>query len=538
MQKLYYGGDIITMVQEQDRPEAVLVEDAQIRYVGSLKEAKALCGAETEYLDLRGKTLMPSFIDGHSHISMYSQFAAFPDVSGCTSFAELQDFLGDYLRTHKLTGADVLLAVGYDHNFLKEEAHPTREILDAVSDEVPIYLYHSSGHMGVANTPLLRITGLGDDTKDPEGGRYGRYEDGRLNGYAEEPAAFVPILMTALSRISLDPVEQMRRVQDIYLKYGITTVQDGGTSREVFAGFSDMAGQGIFRVDVVSYLVYNEEPGRFIAEHPEMSGRYWNHLKIGGAKIFLDGSPQGRSAWLTKPYEGEERYRGYPTQTDEAVEEACRLAIEHGYQLLAHANGDAASDQYIRCYKKAMERAGKSGLDLRPVMIHCQTVRDDQLEEMAEIGMVPSIFVAHTYYWGDVHLKNLGAVRGAHISPAKAAKDCGLRYNFHQDCPVLPPDMMRTVWCAVNRLTRKGVRIGADQCLGVYDALRGITVNAAYAYHEEDRKGTLEAGKLADLVILDRNPLKVEKMELKDIVVVETIKEGEVLYRADGALGE
>lgn len=531
MQKLYYGGDIITMVREDDAPEAVLVEDGKIRFVGDLEQAKALCGAEAAYIDLQGKTLMPSFIDGHSHISMYSQFAAYPDISGCTSFAEIQDYLRDYVKEHELTEDDVLLAVGYDHNFLMEEAHPTRDVLDAVSDRIPIYLYHSSGHMGVANTPLLQIAGLDDDTEDPEGGRYGRYEDGRLNGYAEELSAFGPILMKVFSRISMDSVEQMRKVQEIYLKYGITTVQDGGTSRDVFAGFLNMAEQGIFKVDVVSYLLFNEEPEKLMAEHPEISGRYQNHLKVDGAKIFLDGSPQGKSAWLTKPYEGEESYRGYGTQTDETVEQASRSAMEYGYQLLAHANGDAASDQYLRCYKKALEGTGKADNDLRPVMIHCQTVRDDQLKEMAEIGMIPSIFVAHTYYWGDVHLKNLGSERGARISPVRSAKDYGLCYNFHQDCPVLPPDMMKTVWCAVNRLTRNGVRIGKEQCISVYDALKGITANAAYAYHEEDRKGTLEAGKLADMVILEQNPLKADRMALKDIAVAETIKEGEVLYR-------
>ncbi len=533
MQRLYYGGDIITMVKEEDRPEAVLIKDAQIQFVGGLKEAEALCRADAERVDLKGRVLLPSFIDGHSHISMYSQFSAFPDVSDCTSFAEIQDVLRAYLDTHDMTGKNVLLAVGYDHNFLKEGVHPTRDVLDAVSGEIPIYLYHSSGHMGVANTPLLRISGITDDTKDPAGGRYGRYEDGRLNGYAEELAAFGPILMTAFSRIPSDPAKQLERVQDIYLKYGITTVQDGGTSRQVFGNLLDAAERKIFKVDVVSYLMFNEEPEKLMAEHPELFLQYRDHLKIGGAKIFLDGSPQGKSAWLTRPYEGEESYRGYPTQTDEAVEETALCALRHGYQLLAHANGDAASDQYIRCYKMVIETEKTADRDLRPVMIHCQTVRDDQLEAMAEIGMVPSIFVAHTYYWGDVHLKNLGPVRGSHISPAKAAKDLGLRYNFHQDCPVLPPDMMRTVWCAVNRLTRSGVTIGADQRLSVYDALRGITANAAYAYHEEDRKGTLEAGKLADMVILEKNPLTADKMELKDIAVLETIKEGTVLYRLD-----
>lgn len=533
MQKLYYGGDIITMVHETDAPEAVLTEDKMIRFVGSLLEAEALCCAETEKIDLAGKTLLPSFIDGHSHISMYSQFSMFPDLSGCTSFSDIQAYLKKELKESPKTKQDVLFATGYDHNFLKEETHPTREILDAVSDTVPIYLFHSSGHMGVANTPMLRMAGLADDTKDPKGGKYGRYKDGRLNGYMEEPAAYGPVLMQVMRRMQSDPVKQITQVQDIYLKYGITTVQDGGTSREVLEGFLGMAEQQVFKVDVVSYVLFHEEPEKIKTEHPEVFKQYHNHLKVSGAKIFLDGSPQGKSAWLTKPYEGEESYCGYPTQEDAAVEAASRTAIEYGYQLLAHSNGDAASDQYIRCYRKALETTENADRDLRPVMIHCQTVRDDQLKEMAEIGMVPSIFVAHTYYWGDVHLKNLGPVRGAHISPVKAAKECGLKYNFHQDCPVLAPDMMQTVWCAVNRQTRKGVKIGEDQCVSVYDALKGITINAAYAYHEEAQKGTLEAGKLADMVILEKNPLKAEKMELKDIAVLETIKEGTTLYKKE-----
>lgn len=530
MQKLYYEGDIVTMVSEDDAPEALLAEDGKIRFVGSKKEAEALCGGAAERVDLKGRALLPSFIDGHSHISMYAQFSSFPDISGCASFEEIADFLKKYLSEHPLTEEDVLFAAGYDHNFLKEEEHPTRELLDGVSDRVPIFLYHSSGHMGVANTPLLRMAGLDSAREDPAGGHFGRDKDGDLNGYLEELPAIAPVLRKIFERLHMDPVEQMRQVQDKYLKYGVTTVQDGATGRQVLDGFFAMAEQGIFRVDVVSYIMAEEKPAEVMAEHPEYVGDYRKHLRVAGAKILLDGSPQGKSAWLTSPYEGEESYRGYPAHEDAVVEAAAADAIQNGYQLLAHANGDAAADQYIRCYRKVLDREGK-GKDLRPVMIHCQTVRDDQLREMKKIGMLPSIFVAHTYFWGDVHLKNLGAVRGARISPVKSALELGLRYNFHQDCPVLPPDMMRTVWCAVNRVTRKGVKIGADQCIGVFDALKGITVNAAYEYHEEDRKGALEPGKMADMVILEKNPLKADKMELKDIAVLETIKEGETLFK-------
>lgn len=531
MRKLFYGGDIITMTAKTDAPEAVLVRDDKIEYVGSLDRAQAIAGAEAEKADLKGKTLMPSFIDSHSHISMYAQFSGFADLSGCTTFDEIVETLNRYKEEKQIGEDGAIVGTGYDHNFLREETHPTRLVLDQVSETIPVCLFHTSGHMAVANTPLLKLAGLTKETQEPKGGHYGRDEAGGLNGYLEEVPALAPVLMKAFSRIKADPIKQLSEVQDIYLKYGITTVQDGGTNREGVEQFLKFAEQGAFKLDVVAYAISGENGiSDLLSAHTDAVGRYENHYKIGGAKIILDGSPQGKTAWLSRPYEGEESYCGYPTHSDETVEKVIKKSLDGGYQILAHCNGDEASEQYIRCFKKALASAGNVCADTRPVMIHCQTVRDDQLDEMKKIGMLPSIFVAHTYYWGDIHLKNLGPDRGNRISPVKSALEYGLKYNFHQDSPVLKPDMMQTIWCAVNRITRKGVKIGKEQRISVFDALKGVTVHAAYAYHEEDKKGTIEAGKLADLVILDKNPLKTDPMELKDIAVEETIKEGKILY--------
>lgn len=532
MQKLYYGGDIITMVSESDAPEAVLADDGKIIYVGSYAEAKKMAGGDCDEVNLNGRTLMPSFVDGHSHISMYSQFSTFADLSACTNFQEIIEVLNRYRIENKIGPDGIIVGSGYDHNFLAEEAHPAKDDLNKVSEEIPVYIFHASGHMGVANDALLKLAGIPKDCKDPDGGHYGRYENGTLNGYVEEMPAIMPVLMKVFSRMKPDFAAQVKAVQDIYLKYGVTTVQDGGAQEDTVKGFAGLAEAGDLKLDVIAYIM-SEDAGEVMKRYPQYNNQYRGRYKIGGAKILLDGSPQGKTAWLTKPYQGEETYCGYPAYPDETVERAARMAVQEGYQLLTHCNGDAASDQLLRAYKKALSGAGQAAKDLRPVMIHCQTVRDDQLDEMADIGMLPSIFVAHTYFWGDIHIKNLGTERGNHISPAKAALERGLKYNFHQDCPVLPPDMMRTVWCAVNRLTRKGVKIGEDQCIGVFDALKGVTINAAYAYHEEDRKGTLEAGKLADMIILEKNPLKADKMELKSIAVLETIKEGKTLYQKE-----
>ncbi len=532
MQKLYYGGDIVTMREETDAPEAVLVTDGKISYVGELVEARRQCLPGAEEINLKGKTLMPSFIDPHSHIAMLAQYTDFANLGKCTSFKDLAVTLSGWLKEKRLAEGEVLVGYGYDHNFLDEQQHPTKEVLDRVSDTIPVCILHTSGHMCVANSVLLRECGITADTPDPEGGKFGREEDGTPNGYIEEVPAMVKVLIPVFSRVKADFARQLEKAQQIYLKYGITTVQDGSTNASGFQKLAECAKEQVFHLDVVSYVLADDLE-KTAEEYPEYYQKYHNRLKIGGAKIILDGSPQGRSAWLRNPYEGEETYCGYPAHTQEETDRWVETAVEKGYQLLAHCNGDAASGQYLAAFEKA---AGKTSENpekiraLRPVMIHCQTVGDDQLDEMKELGMIPSIFVAHTWYWGDVHLKNLGSVRGAHISPARAAMERGLIYNFHQDTPVVEPDMLHTVWCAVNRVTRSGKPIGQEQCISVYEALKGVTIHGAYAYHEEERKGTLEAGKLADMVILDRNPLKTDKMQIRDIQVLETIKEGKTLY--------
>ncbi len=537
LQKLFYGGDIITMVHETDTPKAVVITGKKITYVGDLSEAEQILEPDAVRVDLEGKTLMPSFIDPHSHISLCAQFSSFVDLSECTDFAEIVNTLKAYLKEHPVQRDGALVATGYDHNFLREEAHPSCDVLDRVSDTIPICLFHTSGHMAVANSALLKAAGITKATPAPRGGKIGRFEDGNPNGYFEEPAAMEPVLMTAFSRVKADPVRQMQDAQDLYLKYGITTVQEGSANAENIDRLIKMAENGSFKIDVVAYAVTGAGgAGDIMERYPEAAKKYCNRFKIGGAKIILDGSPQGRTAWLSKPYAGEKEYCGYPSLPDEVLEGAVRSAVNGKYQLLAHCNGDAASEQFIRCYEKILEETGCLQDDLRPVMIHCQTVRDDQLDRMVKIKILPSFFVAHTYYWGDVHLKNLGEERGNRISPVRSALNRNLKYNFHQDSPVIKPDMMQTVWCAVNRLTRKGVKIGKEQCVSVFDALKGVTVNAAYAYHEEKIKGTIEEGKLADLVILDRNPLKTDKLKLRDISVEETIKEGKTLYRKNNGI--
>jgi len=530
MKTIYYDGDIIMMTGAKDSCEALVTEDKKILYTGTLKQARALYGKEAQERDLKGHTLMPAFIDAHSHFVQTAQSIKMCDLSDTENFEDIVTALKNYLEKNQIDENGMIFATGYDHNFLAEQKHPDKTVLDEVSKTVPIYISHASGHMGAANSALLKLAGITTETKDPEGGRFGRDKSGEPDGYVEETPALMQVLAAAMPRMKMDMAEQMKEAQQLYLKYGITTVQEGAAMAQTMQGLTAFAASGGLELDVVAYIL-KEDYEKTVKEYADYNGKYKNRVKIGGVKVILDGSPQGKSAWLSKPYEGEENYCGYPTHDDAYVTKAAKDAVRGGYQILAHCNGDAASEQFIQSYQAALKETGTADGDYRPVMIHCQTVRDDQLDRMAQLKMIPSIFIGHTYYWGDIHLKNLGAVRGARISPVKSALERGLIYNFHQDTPVTKPDMLHSVWCAVNRVTRKGQPIGQEQCINVYEALQAVTINAAYAYKEEDQKGTLEAGKMADMVILDANPLKADKKCIKDIVVLETIKEGKTVHK-------
>ena len=269
---------------------------------------------------------------------------------------------------------------------------------------------------------------------------------------------------------------------------------------------------------------------------PENIRKYKNNLKIGGIKIFLDGSPQARTAWMREPYlledyngEGKKEdisYCGYSTMSDAEVKEAIDLAGNKKMQILVHCNGDRAAQQYIDAVKNMTEQIQ----EVRPVLIHGQLIGLDQLDEIKKLGIIPSYFISHVFYWGDVHIKNFGIKRAENISPAKSTLDKKIIFTFHQDSPVIEPNMLETIWCAVNRQTKDGITLGEKEKIDVLDAIKAVTINAAYQYFEENEKGSIKEGKIADLIILDENPF--EAKEIKNIRVHETIKNGETIYRA------
>ena len=267
-------------------------------------------------------------------------------------------------------------------------------------------------------------------------------------------------------------MHQMEQAQDIYLKNGIATAQDGFTKEAEWKLLHCLAEQkNRLKLDVVAYPDLPDNR-KIVSQYPSYCRNYQNHLKIGGYKVVFRRLTQGRTAWMSQPYEdAPDGYCGYPVHSDAEVCSFMRQALQDHMQILAHCNGDAAAQQMIDAYEREM-----TGEDIRPVMIHAQLVRPDQLARMGRLGMIASFFVAHTYYWGDVHVKNFGEARGTAISPVRSAIDNGVVYTFHQDTPVIQPNMLETPLVCGQPREQEWLYPGEGQKVTVLEALKGVTL--------------------------------------------------------------
>lgn len=538
MRKLYFNGTIITVNENQPTVEAVLIENGKIIKVGSKDEVFELKDSETELVDLEGKTMLPGFIDSHSHITAVAQTLMIVNLSEANSKEEFISMLKEYVKNNSPKAGEWVIGFGYDNTKFENEEHPTKFDLDTVTTEVPIFVSHASGHISTTNSKALEALGyVGTDYEVPEGGVVRTVEgSNEPNGVLEENACLAPEKRKIIPAPSIETLLKcIKKAQEIYSSYGLTTAQDAGVDENLHQLLSLAAQKNELIMDVVGQAVQHVTL-KLLKNEGTPKREYVNRYKLLGGKTWLDGSPQGKTAWLTKPYyevpEGESKdYCGYGTQEDKEVTDYFKSLIENNIQVNVHCNGDAAADQFIRCYKKALEETG-SQTDLRPVMVHAQTVREDQLDAMKELGIIPTFFLDHIWFWGDYHYDSVfGPERANRLSPAKSALRRNMNFTLHQDSPVKMPNQILAIHNAVNRQTQSGRILGEDQRLTVMEAIKALTLNAAYQYFEEETKGSIEEGKLADFVILDRNPLEVESSKIKEINVLETIKEGNTIYK-------
>lgn len=548
---IYFGGNIITMDDEFPQVEALVLKDGKIIFVGTRNKADVYVGGNTKQIDLKGKTLLPGFIDAHGHITSRAGMEQAIDLSPSpygtvNSIPDLQNTLKAFIQHKKLASSVPILGNGYDDAIMSEHRHPTRKELDAVSMKKPIIVIHASGHASVVNSPMLELLGIAENVEDPEGGHYGRdARDNRLNGKLEENASFAALVkLTEMmpkpesvgSELS-QPMKDFIKAQDEWLSYGQTTICDGRSMGVSIGLLKEAAEKNLLKADVVYFPDFEAIKAIWESFKPNYM-KYIKRLKFGGFKFSDDGSPQGKTAWLTAPYlippEGQSAdYRGFPIFSDENLYNDLKTVFTNHITAQLHVNGDAAIDQALRVIGR-LKAEGLYKPEIRATLIHVQNSRPDHIAKIKEIGVIPSYFSSHVYLWGDWHYQSVfGPKRAAFISPAASAKKAGILFTIHHDSPVTPPDLLMGVYAAVNRTTRSGMVLGPNERINVMDALKAITINAAYQYQEEDEKGSLREGKLGDLVILDHNPLTIAPQNLRDIKVIETIKEGQTVFKRD-----
>ncbi len=536
---IYVGGDIVTVNDAQPTAEALAVKAGKILAVGSRAEVEsAHKGGTTKIVDLGGKTLLPGFLDAHSHyvsaLSVAGQAKVYAppagpgkDVPGI--IAAIEKFRVD----RAIPKGQLIQAYGYDDTVMPDGRLLNRDDLDQAFPDNPVLVGHVSMHGAVMNSAALQQFGISADTATPPGGVIVR-KPGTKEPYGLiMETAYLPVFANLPQPTREQEIEFSKAAQMLYAESGVTTAHEGATHATDLEVMKRAAAAGANIIDVIAYPFITELDQILEAAPLASWGRYDNHLKIGGVKITIDGSPQGRTAFFTTPYltggpGGEKNWRGELTFPQDTINQMVKRVYDLGVPLNLHANGDGAIDAFFKAHEFAA--AGDLSKDRRVTMIHAQFTRRDQLDKYVQYRIRPSFYTLHTYYFYEAHLANRGKEQAQAISPMRDAIDKGLHPTNHTDFYVAPLDQMFMLWSAVNRISRGGAEVGLGQRVTPLEGLKAMTIWGAEQYGEQDSKGSLEPGKLADLVILDRNPLKVEPMAIKDIQVVETIKEGKTIY--------
>jgi len=539
MEQTFTNGRILTMDGPSPRyVEAVTISGGRIIFAGRATDA-IQHHPRAVIRDLGGATMLPGFIDAHSHLSMAFELAGqvnvgAPPVGHCQDIPSVIAALQRFKHERNVADGDWIIGYGYDQETLAENRHITVADLDADFPEQKVMLVHVSSHGAVLNSAALRWAGVDATTPTPDGGIISRDPaSGQPTGLLME-TAYLALVSGKMPRP--DPATRLAVLDSalqMYASNGYTHVQDGFVAVADLDFYQTAAEQGQLYLDVAALGSFMEAED-WVGNPRYPLGSYHGKFKIAGMKVLQDGSPQGRTAYMSEPYlkggpDGQSPWYGEPTVPFEQFAAVVQQALDAGVQVYVHANGDAAIDDVVR----AVERTGTTAADdRRTVVIHSQFQRPEHLAQYARLGITPSYFTNHAFFWGDVHVANVGYPKAAFISPLKSAARQGLVASNHTDFGVTPLDPFFVLWTAMARTTRTGLVLGPEERLDAYAALAAITTAAAYQMFEEDRKGRIATGLLADFVIVSADPTQVGVDAVKDLRVLETIKEGVTVYTA------
>jgi len=537
---LYYGGDIITM--NGDTPqyaEAVVEKNGKIAFVGSKEEAQKKF-SNARMIDLKGNTMLPGFLDPHSHfmsaLRMVNQVnVAAPPVGTAKNIPQIIEKLKAFQEEKHIPEDGWILGWGYDQDLLDEKRHITKVDLDKAFPKRKVLIIHVSMHGAVLNSQALKWAGIDENTKTPDGGVIARMPNSNEPAGLMMETAYIPIFAKLPQASESEMLDLMKPAQMMYTSNGYTQAIEGFSHTSDVDFLMKAASQERNFIDILALPAFTEMDKWF--NNPKYPfGVYNNKLKLQACKITLDGSPQGKTALVSHPYHGggpsgQKDWKGESSITQNQLDALTKKLFDANIPMHIHTNGDGAIDMMIKTVKKAGITAKD---DRRTVIVHSQFQRPEHLDEYVSLGLTPSYFTLHTYYWGDVHIKNIGKEAAFFISPVKAATEKGIVYSNHTDFNVTPLDPFWVLWSAMARESREGVIIGPDQRVDAYTALQGLTTGPAWQVFEENRKGKIKEGMLADFVVIKNNPLKQKVTEIKDNEVLATIKEGNVVYKKIG----
>jgi predicted amidohydrolase YtcJ len=530
------GGTVLTLDRSSSRASALAARDGRITAIGDDRAIAGLIGSGTTVVDLDGRAVIPGFIESHNHPTFFGMALAAPVDAGSPP----NDDIGDIVERVRAAVTDFgpgewIRGFRYDDTLLSDNRHPTRHDLDPVAPDNPVILTHVTGHFCVVNTAALRAIGITAQTPDPPGGAIARDERNEPSGLLIETAAFL-----ANSAMPAQGPEEMAHALVLadqeYLAHGVTSVHDTGIGLIGGQGELDayrlVTRAGRLRTRIHGYLFHTLLSGLDDGEPepPDLTAST-DRFTMTGVKIVADGSIQGRTGCLAEGYTCDPGDHGMMLVEPDDLARRIAALDAAGWQVAVHGNGDAAIEAIIDGYTKL---DAPDGTGRRHRIEHCQTVREDQLDRMAAHDILASFFIKHVYYWGDRHRDVfLGPERARRISPLASARSRGIHFGLHSDTPVTPVPPLEGIWCAVARRTSGGAVLGAEQAIDAEAALRGYTVDAAYLAGEEDVKGSLEVGKLADLAVLSEDPTGVDPDRIRSLTVDGTVVGGELVGQRD-----
>jgi len=524
----FINGEVLTVNANDDVAQAVAVEGGEISAVGTTGEVLDLAGPETRVVDLRGNSLLPGFIDSHLHMLLYGTNQLGVDCkNGVGGIEGIKDRLAGRVRT--TPAGEWVRGWGYNDQGLAEGRHPTREDLDRVSEDHPVIVVRTCNHISAVNSKALELLGITSETPDPEGGRIVRGEEGEPTGVLKETAHMLAFEESRYSDEEM--LEALARANQDFVALGITSIHEaGGYGPDQMRTMYRAVAEGRVKVRIYAMVCSLNRSEEFVAKMVDagiVTGVGDERFRVGPAKIFTDGSSSGPTCATREPYTSDPNDSGILYYSQEKIDEILGAAHREGFQITAHAIGDKAVEMVTNCIERSLEEHPRE--DHRHRIEHAGMVPPDLMERLKRLGIVPIPNPAFFYEFGEGYVKNYGG-RVEHMFPLSDYEREGIVAASGSDAPVTVPNPLRGIYCALTRRTASGTPVGESQRTDLLHAVRSFTRNGAYASFEEDRKGSVEAGKLADLVVLDGSILSASPEELLGLAPTMTMIGGEVVY--------